>query len=69
MRNTLIAAALLAAAFAAGSASAQGNDGKFCAQVKGEPGKPMNCTFATMAQCQEAVKSDQGTCLENPKSK
>jgi len=28
-----------------------------------------NCAYKTMAQCQEAVKAQQGTCIENPKMK
>jgi Protein of unknown function (DUF3551) len=69
MRHAIFAASLLATVFVAGSASAQGSDGKFCAQMKGSTGTPPNCSYQTMAQCQEAVKSDQGTCMENPKTK
>jgi hypothetical protein len=68
MRLTMFAC-LLASVFAAGAASAQGTDGKFCAQMKGDPGKAPNCSYQTMAQCQETVKADQGTCIENPKNK
>jgi hypothetical protein len=66
MRYAIIAASVLATVFVAGSASAQGTNGNFCAQMKGEGGKPANCSYETIAQCQEAVKSDQGTCAKNP---
>jgi Protein of unknown function (DUF3551) len=66
MRYAIIAASLLATVFMAGSASAQGSNGNFCAQMKGGNGMPLNCSFETLAQCQETVKSDQGTCAKNP---
>jgi len=70
MRYAILAAGLLAAAVSAGSAAAQGSDGNFCAQMmKGETGKPLNCSYATMTQCEAAVKNDQGICIENPKTK
>jgi hypothetical protein len=62
-----IVAISLMLVFSAGAASAQAANEAFCAQMKGEPGKPPNCAYKTMAQCQEAVKADQGTCIENPK--
>lgn len=65
MRYAILAAGLLAAAFSAGSAAAQGSDGKFCAHMKGE----MNCSYNTMTQCEAAAKNDQGICIENPKTK
>lgn len=37
--------------------------------MKGDVGQPPRCTYKTMAQCQETVKSEMGTCLENPKFK
>jgi hypothetical protein len=66
MRYAIIAASLLATVFMAGSASAQGTNGNFCAEMKGGNGQPSNCSYQTLAQCQEAVKSDQGTCAKNP---
>jgi hypothetical protein len=65
MRYAIIAASLLATVFMAGSASAQGSNGGYCAQMKGGNGQPLNCSYQTMAQCQEAVKSDEGTCAKN----
>ena len=69
MRYAILAAGLLAAAVSAGSAAAQGSDGKFCAQIKNESGKPLNCSYNTMTQCEAAVKNDQGICFENPTTK
>ena len=71
MRYTILATALLATGIA-GTASAQSTtntEDKFCAQMKGDVGQPPRCTFKTMSQCQETVKSDMGTCIENPKLK
>jgi hypothetical protein len=71
MRYTILAAALLATGFA-GAASAQSTtntEDKYCAQMKGDVDQPARCTYKTMAQCQETVKSDVGTCIENPKFK
>ena len=66
---TRILAISLLLAFSAGAASAQSDSGKFCAQMKEQTGQPPNCSFNTMAQCQETVKADQGNCIENPKLK
>jgi hypothetical protein len=71
MRHVIVAAAFLATVVA-GTAFAQdkmGNEEKYCTQMKSDPGDPPRCTYKTMAQRQETVKSDMGTCIENPKLK
>jgi|SwirhisoilCB1_FD_contig_31_886305_length_346_multi_8_in_0_out_0_1 hypothetical protein len=75
MRSILIAGAalatLLAASVAASAQSSMTQNEKFCSEMKssGSTAATPNCAYKTMAQCQEAVKAQQGTCIENPKMK
>jgi hypothetical protein len=68
--KTIITAAFAAALLAAGSltASAQGTGGAYCATMKADQNAAkMNCSYATMAACEEAVKGGKGTCSKNEK--
>jgi hypothetical protein len=65
-----IFAALVAGSFSASAQGAQGGgNNRFCAEMKNPTGAGLQCQYKTMAQCQEAVKGNQGTCIENPKMK
>ncbi|HET7848003.1 MAG TPA: hypothetical protein VFL51_02975 [Pseudolabrys sp.] len=51
-----------------GSSSMQKNamgSGKYCLQPSGSSSK-MNCKYQTMASCQQAAKSQKGSCVANP---
>lgn len=72
MRSIFYGGALVAALIAGSlSASAQGAQGggnsAYCAQTKNAEGP--QCLYRTMAECNEAVKGSQGTCMRNPKLK
>lgn len=48
------------------TASAQGTGGAYCATMKGDQNAAkMNCSYATMAACEEAIKGGKGTCTKN----
>lgn len=83
MRKTIALGSVLAAlAFVAPHASAQSQiqqpglqqqpgagsaSGKFCLQPKA--GGALNCTYQTMAQCQQASsQGSAGNCVENPRA-
>jgi Protein of unknown function (DUF3551) len=60
MRKMIALAAVLSAfALAAPAASAAGTNGKYC--LKG-PGAQMNCSFQTMAACNDN-RQDTQTCI------
>lgn len=68
LMKTFITAAFAAALLSAGSltASAQGTGGAYCATMKGDQNaSKMNCSYKSMAECEEAVKGGKGTCAKN----
>ena len=70
MRSILIASAafavLTAGTFTASAQGSMSQNEKYCASMKDQTAGKMNCSYKTMAQCEEAVKG-QGTCTENTK--
>ncbi len=67
MRTLIISSAALAALFAAVPANAQQNL-PFC--LRGAGSGSLDCSYQTMAQCQESMKgtSITGTCVANPRT-
>lgn len=76
MKKAIVLGSLLAALALAAPASAQtpmqqpsagGGTGKFC--LKQKASGALNCTYASMSQCQQASnKGNEGDCVENPKA-
>ncbi len=66
MRTTIIAAAAFGALLAGSLPASAQQEGRYCAEMKNgtsSAGKP-SCLYRTMEQCQEAVKGNQGICVE-----